>query len=210
MRITRCAGRSNGQQQHRCERDDAVEVADPVTPDAAPGFAAVQQPAAHQDGNIACGSKAACHGRDTGEPRGTLRRADGSIEAAPAQGPRRARIYGSQIQRGRRQHLPRGRTLAREELSGEDPERHQRRPARAAGEQQRHDQPSVRMPGRDVRVAQRLDVARPVEQQIEREEARAQEPGLRRELQSLTPDLGCRRVIHTVSFSQRQTTAARF
>src|SRR2546430_749496 len=71
-----------------------------------------------------------------------------------------------------------------------------RSPAPAACEQQRHDHAGVRVPGRDTGVAQRLDVARPIEQQIEREVARAQEPGLRRERQNLTADLGCRRVIH--------------
>src|SRR2546430_12243439 len=49
-----------------------------------------------------------------------------------------------------------------------------RSPAPAACEQQRHDHAGVRVPGRDTGVAQRLDVARPIEQQIEREVARAQ------------------------------------
>jgi len=37
-------GAADSEQQHRSERDDAVEFADPVTPDAAPGFAEVQHP----------------------------------------------------------------------------------------------------------------------------------------------------------------------
>src|SRR6184192_3507251 len=59
------------------------------------------------------------------------------------------------------------------------------------------------MPGSDTGVAQRLDVARPIEQQIEREVARAQEPGPQRERQSPTPSLGCRRVIHRAATRSR-------
>src|SRR5207237_3219441 len=59
------------------------------------------------------------------------------------------------------------------------------------------------MPGSDTGVGQRLDVARPIEQQVEREVARTQERRLQRERQSLTPGLGRGRVIHSAPLCPR-------
>src|SRR4029077_1868890 len=80
-------GAVDSQQQHRCERDDAVEFADPVTPEAGPGLVAIQLPGAHQNPDIASSGNTARRGDDAGEPRSVLRCGDGSLESAPAQAP---------------------------------------------------------------------------------------------------------------------------
>jgi len=107
-----------------------------------------------------------------------LELANGSLQAEPAQAQRSARVHAGEIQGCQRQYPQRSRSVVRQELAEEDPERNQRPPARTAREQQRHDHSGIRIPRSDACVAQRFDVARPIQQQIKREVACAEEQGL--------------------------------
>jgi hypothetical protein len=100
-----------------------------------------------------------------GEPGCASRCGDGVLESTAAQSPCGAGVHRSQICRCQRQHPPWRRTHVREQLAEENTECRQPRPAPAPRQQERHQDAGVRIPGSDAGVRQRLDIARPVEQQ---------------------------------------------
>ena len=164
--------------------------------DARPGHRGAQLPGAREDADVARGGNPARQRDHAGEPARIPRRPDGARQAAPAQAPGGAGINAREINRCQGQHRPRWRTLVRQELTGKDPDRGQRRPAHAARKQQRHHDPGVRIPWRDARVRQRFNVAHPVQEQVEPEIRRAGLPGGRHPYPAPQADRGRQGVTH--------------